>query len=211
MVTQMVYRKPGGLIDPAAENTLLDDIDSATNNLDSGSLRTEAIHRAHLNSPYGDISRKFLFQSNIPSTGTYSSAVYVPINHGTPMLLDFGASGFYIPSGWVVRFQWSVFITDFERAGGIGEYSFCLKTDTSGAGTFVQQSPDYWFSAMSYPRTGPSTATYWPMINRRHTMSYCMVRPTPFTIYGARVDVKIASPWTVDIQNNNLFTLLQSH
>lgn len=127
------------------------------------------------------------------------------------MLLDFGASGLTIHPGWIVRFQWSLLVVGFERAGNLGEYAFCLKTDTVGSGSFTQQSPDYWYSAMSYPRDGPSTATYWPMINRRHTMSYTMTATSSYTLYQARVDVKIADPWSLTIRYDNLFAIVQRH
>lgn len=127
------------------------------------------------------------------------------------MLLDFGASGLTIQPGWVVRFQWSMLVIDYERAGNLGEYAFCLKTDTGGSGSFTQQSPDYWYSAMSYPRDGPSTSTYWPMTNRRHTMSYTMTATSSYTLYQARVDVKIADPWSITILYDNLFAIVQRH
>lgn len=211
MPIQTFHRAPGDLISVLAENTLQQDIATQTAALGSENIRTEAVHRIHFQSVPGDITLASASSSNPTTTGTYASSTYVPVSHGTPMLLDFGASGLLIKAGWVIRFQWSVYVTDYERAGNLGEYAFSLQTDNSGSGTFSQQSPDYWYSAMSYPRDGPSTATYWPMINRRHTMSYTMVRPTDFTIYDARVEVKITSPWTIDIRETNLFALIMRH
>lgn len=211
MPIQSVYRKPGALVDASAETDLQDAIETETAVLGTSNLRTEALNRYHFQPSYGDITNSYKIAANIITSGTYSSSTYVPVAHGTAMALDFGASGLTVENGFVLRFQWSLFVTDFERAGNLGEYAFCLKTDTSGAGTFIQQSPDYWYSAMSYPRDGPSTATYWPMTNRRHTMSYTMVRATPFTIYDARVEVKIESPWVVTIQETNFLAVIQRH
>lgn len=211
MTIQTFHRAPGDSIDASEETDLQDAIEAETLALGTGNLRTEALNRYHFSPTIGAITNARRVSANIITAGTYSSSTYVPINHGTPMALDFGAGGLTIENGFVIRFQWSMLVTDFERAGNLGEYAFCLKTDTSGAGTFVQQSPDYWYSAMSYPRDGPSTATYWPMTNRRHTLSYTMVRPTPFTIYDARVDVKIENPWVVTIQETNFFAIIQRH
>lgn len=211
MTIHTFYRAPGDLVDSTAETGLQDAVEAETLALGTGNLRTEALNRYHFSPTIGDITNATRLSVNVVTDGTYASSSYVPINHGTPMVLDFGASGLTIENGFVLRFQWSMLVIDYERAGNLGAYAFCLKTDTVGSGSFIQQSPDYWYSAMSYPRDGPSTATYWPMINRRHTMSYTMVRPTPFTIYDARVDVKIETPWTVTIQETNFFAIVQRH
>src|SRR5690606_24433954 len=142
-----------------AETDLQDAIEAETTALGTANLRTEALNSYHFQPTYGDITNSYRVAANVITAGTYSSSTYVPIAHGTPMALDFGASGVTVENGFVIRFQWSMLVTDFERAGNLGEYAFCLKTDTSGAGTFVQQSPDYWYSAMAYPSDGPSTST----------------------------------------------------
>ena len=206
------FRSPGDLTSPTEESLLQSGIAAETSALGSENLRTEGLNRVHFQAQPSDVTTSSRTADNgFGVAGVYASPTYVPIAHGVPMLLDFGASGLTIQPGWIVRFQWSMLVIDYERAGNLGEYAFCLKTDTSGAGTFVQQSPDYWYSAMSYPRDGPSISTYWPMSNRRHTMSYTMVRSTPFTIYDARVDVKIENPWTVTIQETNFFAIIQRH
>lgn len=212
MPIETFFRSPGDLMDASAETDLQDAIEAETLALGSENIRTEGINRVHFQPQPSDITTSLQTSANLlGSLGVYTSASYVPIVHGTPMLLDFGASGLTIQPGWIVRFQWSLIVIDYERAGNIGEYAFCLKTDTGGAGTFVQQSPDYWYSAMSYPRDGPSTATYWPMINRRHTMSYTMTATSSYTLYQARVDVKIADPWSLTIRHDNLFSIVQRH
>lgn len=211
MAVETFFREPGGLANASSETQLQSLIETETTALSSEHIRTEGINRVHFQPQTGDVTVAYQNVSSEIDIGIYASSTYVPVNHGTPMALDFGASGITIEPGWTVRFQWSLYVLNYERAGNLGEYAFCLKTDTSGAGTFVQQSPDYWYSAMSYPRDGPSTSTYWPMINRRHTMSYTMMRPTPFTLYDARVDVKIESPWNVWIFYTNMFAIIQRH
>jgi len=197
------YRAPGDLVDSTAETGLQDAIEAETLAIGTGNLRTEALNRAHFQTTYGDITT--FPDEDVFVAGTFASSTYVPIMN--PLEIQET-----IQPGWVVRFQWSLLVTGFERAGNLGEYAFCLKTSaTSILGPYVQQSPDYWYSAMSYPRDGPSTATYWPMINRRHTMSYTMVRPTAFTLKYAQVEVKIASPWSITIGNANVFVFIQRH
>lgn len=206
------FRKPGDLISAADETALSLAIQIHSQDMTSTELRTEALNRVHFQPTVGDVTTGSAVQvSPSGGSGVYTSTAYTPVNHDVPMLLDFGPSGIDIEAGWAVRFQWSIFVRDFERAGNLGEYAFCLKTDTFGTGSFIQQSPDYWFSAMSYPRDGPSISTYWPMINRRHTMSYTMVSATDYTLYQARVDVKIESPWSVTLTYDNLFALIQRH
>lgn len=206
------FRKPGDLVSAADETALSLAIQIHSQDMASTELRSEALNRIHFQPTVGDVTTGSATQSSTSTTtGTYASSTYVPINHGTPMLLDFGPSGIEIEAGWVVRFQWSVYVNDYERAGNLGEYAFCLKTDIFGTGSFIQQSPDYWYSAMSYPRDGPSISTYWPMTRRRHTMSYTMISSTNYDLYQARVDVKIESPWTIDIVYDNLFAVVQRH
>jgi hypothetical protein len=209
---QTIHRKPGDLITSATETDLQQAIADETAILGSQHLRTESLNRYHFQTTPGDVTTivRSAFNSG-STTGTYASATYVPITHDVPMLLDFGALGTPVEDGWAVRYEWSVFVEEFERAGGIGEYAFCLKTDTVGAGTFVQQSPDYWYSAMGYPRSGPSTTTYYPMDNRRHTMSFTQVSSTSYFLFQARVDIKITVPWTTTLRFTNMFATIMRH
>lgn len=201
------FRKPGDTANASLETSLQTEIGLETGGLTGDDVRTEAINRIHFQPTPGDVTTGRRAAASASGTsGTYASATYVPITHDVPMLLSPVAD---MDAGWTARFQWSMWVTEFEKAGNLGEYAFCLKLDT-GSG-FVQVSPDYWFSAMAYPIDGPSTSTYFPMYRRRHTMSFTYVAQANTNVLSARIDVKIVSPWTIDISYNNFFFIVQRH